>query len=524
MQFSRFARKISAARLSERFRSGFSLDLESLGVFRIGLAIAILVDLANRASDLELHYSERGMLPSSAWRLLGDGNAFQFSFHFASHHLSWQIFLFALAALAAVSVLLGYRTRISLLASWVLLLSLQSRNNVILQGGDVLLRVALFWSIFLPLGRRYSLDALPSSAQEKKKYFGVASIAYCLQIVYVYLFSALHKSGPEWIPDGTAVGYALSHDQFRAPLTEFMRAALGPLGWKHQALTYSVWTWELLGAFLLILPLKTSRVRTAAALGFMFMHLGFSLTLRVGIFPLVGIVALIPFISGDLIDKWVAGPLQKFVTVPASVPASVPVRKQSAPIQPRRYLWSSWISLATAAFVACSLVYVTLWNLGDLRSNKITWLKVPRNLTWFGRVTRLEQKWDMFSPSPAKVDLWIAIPGKYRDGRELDVLTGKTVNWDKPADFSEIYPRFRWRKYFYRLWSSNKLDYLLYFGKYLCRTRNANAEPGRVLDTFEIYVIKERTLPDLTEAPPERQRVWRHYCFEHLAPKNIRKI
>ena len=61
---------------------------------------------------------------------------------------------FLVAGLFAGLLLVGYRTGLATCVSWFMLLSVQARNPIILQGGDVLLRLLLFWGIFLPLGER----------------------------------------------------------------------------------------------------------------------------------------------------------------------------------------------------------------------------------------------------------------------------------------------------------------------------------------------------------------------------------
>ena len=50
--------------------------------------------------------------------------------------------------LVALALLVGYRTRIATIFSWVLLISLQARNVFITQGGDALTVVLLFWGLF----------------------------------------------------------------------------------------------------------------------------------------------------------------------------------------------------------------------------------------------------------------------------------------------------------------------------------------------------------------------------------------
>jgi hypothetical protein len=43
--------------------------------------------------------------------------------------------------------------------SFLMLVSVHGRNPTLMQGGDHLMRAMLFWSIFLPLGARWSFDA-----------------------------------------------------------------------------------------------------------------------------------------------------------------------------------------------------------------------------------------------------------------------------------------------------------------------------------------------------------------------------
>ena len=49
-----------------------------------------------------------------------------------------------------------------------------------------------------------------------------ATFSYLLQTAFVYIFSAMLKSGKEWIPEGTAIYYALSLDQFTTAFGYFL--------------------------------------------------------------------------------------------------------------------------------------------------------------------------------------------------------------------------------------------------------------------------------------------------------------
>lgn len=140
----------------------FGIDVRALAAFRIGLAGILLIDLWNRSYDLVAHYSDAGILPRLARMELYDHGAAQrlwWSLHMASGEVVFQFALFAVAAACALGLLIGYRPRLMSLFSWILLVSLQNRNPMLLQGGDVLLRSLVLWSIFLPTGAVCSVDS-----------------------------------------------------------------------------------------------------------------------------------------------------------------------------------------------------------------------------------------------------------------------------------------------------------------------------------------------------------------------------
>jgi hypothetical protein len=84
-------------------------------------------------------------------------------------------------------------------STWLFILSLQARNFMIGHGGDVVLRMYLFWSIFLPLGDCFSVDQMLNPNKNTKKKdnieFSAGTLAFMLQISILYGFSALHKTG-----------------------------------------------------------------------------------------------------------------------------------------------------------------------------------------------------------------------------------------------------------------------------------------------------------------------------------------
>ncbi len=201
----------------------FGADLRSLAAFRMALALLVLADLANRATDLAGHYSDQGILPRSV--LVEEVlNPWRFSLSLMSGQPLFQGLLFGVAAVAAVGLLVGYRTRLMTAVVWVLLLSIQWRNPLVNSSGDMLLHLLLFWGMFLPLGAYWSVDRAlrPVQARFSMRFLSLATAALFLQIAFMYWFTALLKSGPEWRVDGTALYYALSIDRFTTPIGNYL--------------------------------------------------------------------------------------------------------------------------------------------------------------------------------------------------------------------------------------------------------------------------------------------------------------
>ena len=207
-------------RVASKLEELFGADLRSLAIFRISLGLLLLTDLIQRAADLTAHYTDAGVLPRAALFGSPASNPWHLSLHVISGTWPVQAVLFLLAGLFAGLLLVGYRTRRTTFVSWVFLISLHSRNPLLLYGGDALLRLLLFWSLFVPLGARYSLDSLLNTSSDRlpKRVVSMGTVALLAQVVVLYEFTAVLKSGVEWHQESSAVYYALNLDQFATPL------------------------------------------------------------------------------------------------------------------------------------------------------------------------------------------------------------------------------------------------------------------------------------------------------------------
>ncbi len=282
----------------------FGIDLRSLAVLRIGLALAVLVDLAMRARDLKAHYSNDGILPLDVKFFTPS----DLSLHMLSGQAWVQGLLFALAAVCAALMLVGWRTRLMTAVSWFLLISLHTRNPQVLTGGDTLLRMLLFWGIFLPLGARYAIDSAlnVSGSIRRRRIADLATLALLVQLACVYGFAGLLKTAAHWRVDGSAAYYALNIGMLTTPFGEWLLNFPRLL----RASTFGVLYLELLAPLLIFIPWRTPLFRTVLFLLLLSMHLAFQLAMYLGVFPFAGMVAvfvLVPTAVWDRVARWVRG-------------------------------------------------------------------------------------------------------------------------------------------------------------------------------------------------------------------------
>jgi hypothetical protein len=280
-------------------RDIFGIDLRTLALFRVLLGGYLILDLILRARDITAHYTDFGVMPRGVLvPYLSPGS---FSVHMLNGTAAFQVALFVLAGFFALMLIAGWQTRLATFASWVLLLSLQNRNTQILSGEDNLVMLLTFWALFLPLGARYSIDAAldKTNAAVPNAYLSVATFALLIQCMSVYFFSALLKSDAMWIPDGTAVYYALHLDYLVTPFGLWFRQFESLL----PGLTYAVWGLELIGPILIFSPLLHRPLRAAIMAAFIALHIGLFLCLEIGIFPLVSIIMNLTFMPGWMWER-----------------------------------------------------------------------------------------------------------------------------------------------------------------------------------------------------------------------------
>jgi predicted DCC family thiol-disulfide oxidoreductase YuxK len=206
----------AASRRAWLTRAFLSIDPRSLGLGRIALALVLLLDLVHRAlGGVALWYSNLGLLPNHTvlWR---PPAPWIFSLFFMASWPDEAALGFVLCGLVYLALLVGWRTRLMQALSVVAVLSLHGRTTFLETGGDRMLRALALTTAFLPLGRRFSVDAVRASlrrrdveettaaslndraarARDVTPVVSLAALAVVLQLATASLFGALDAGGP----------------------------------------------------------------------------------------------------------------------------------------------------------------------------------------------------------------------------------------------------------------------------------------------------------------------------------------
>jgi hypothetical protein len=280
--------------------SYLSFDRRTLGFTRILLGFLLITDLIRRTWAWEDMFSTEGVLPNhvNLWRPQAHG-AFSFVNAFSTPGELWV--LWAIIFATFLCVLVGYKTRLAQVLSMVFVTSMNGRILLIENGGYVVYNLLLMWTCFLPMGDRFSLDALLASLKERresteaelndraelvppentKPFVSVVGIIILIQIAAIYFFNVVHKTGPAW-KNGTAVHYVLYVDRMVTPLIGVVRDYL-PL-WFIIFLTKFVLAAEAAIPVALLSPLGRVWARRLAIVLMNALHLGFGTVFVLGPF------------------------------------------------------------------------------------------------------------------------------------------------------------------------------------------------------------------------------------------------
>lgn len=423
-------------------RRRFTVDTRALAALRIALGCIILGDLAYRATALEMFYTNDGAYPLSAYKATYTRYN-GLSVHALSGEPWFQQLLFLIAGLFAVALIVGYRTRLVGLVSFLLLFSLHARNPAVLNGGDRLLRVVLFVSLVAPIGERWSVDALRrGDAREQVTSFGTAAVL-CQPLVVFTSNAILKHEGNTWY-SGDALEIALHNDT--------MTIFLGDVVVEYPALlTVLNYGWiTLLAGSVLFLLVPTGRVRVLAVFAYLSAFAGMALTMSVGVFPYALAASVLPFLTTRFWE-WAGRRVPERVR--GRAPTAAALGSLGRPPLERRLLdrlrgrgrddlADFGVAYARSVLTiagALVLVWMLLFAAHDVWDYEVPDQVDNPHLD--------QQQWGLYAPDPGDSYQWFVPEATLANGSAVHALDGGPAEYDRPPDAAATYDSFRHRKF-----------------------------------------------------------------------------
>ena len=532
--------------LDQLLYKNYSLDSRSLSLFRIYIGLILLVNfLFTRLPFFDLFHSEEGVFPLSSAINPRDFFSKTPSLNFIYYGDGFQIFLFGLAIICAVFLLLGYRTKWALFGSWILLASLHAKNSLVINSGDNLLVLILFWSLLLPLNNHFSLD----KAGEKNKpfnEFSIGSFALIGQILMLYIFTAVLKTDPVW-KNGSAVYYSLMLDNFRTRWGDILLQYPKVMEYSSH-ITYYFFETSIPWLFVFFGWLWRVRILLVCLmLGF---HLSLGLFLKLGLFSWIctaGWLVLLPSEFWDRLDRYLPWNYKKLTMYYSKdFLKKIPVLGTkiyslvfNSKILLSKLLFPDWkrktddssvfssyfnknILKILSIFFSLCFLYAVAWNIRTTNFKEYS-KYFPISWNGPGQFFHLHQYWAMFAPKPSVKGGWIILSAtkqesKLKDNSESKAETvseiesvpvkidlwqeGKPVTMEKPHRYSDTFPGFRYRKLVENLiFKSKGKPHLKKYLQYWCRKWNKK-HPEKKVKNIE-YIYMEVTTPLPGEQPKQ---------------------
>lgn len=394
----------------------FGCDIRSLAAFRMVIGLLIFVDAVVRFGAAKSFYSRDGFLDAALAQNASPG---AWSLNYLSDSVGFQQVIFLALACSAVLLSAGCFTRLATFCCWLLIASIHVRNPMYLIGGDTLLRMLVFWCLFIPLGRAWSVDRWRETnkkrlRQSKKTVAGfvcsVGTGCLLLQVCVMYITAGLSKWNEPWL-NGIAMDYIFRQDCYARPLS----------GWLVQfpiftsMVTYATLVIELGLPFLVFVPLRTAQFRIAAVVFFWAFHLGIEMTMDVGKFTYVSMAAWLLFLPSMFWDQFRWARLCEEPTGKLS--------GERVPVVGRFQMLGRHLVGVTLPLVL--FAYVVVWNVAGLYGGPgKTWLnRTPDIFYRFGNIVMLRQNFHMFC-IPARVNTTFLYSGRTASGERVDLVRG----------------------------------------------------------------------------------------------------
>jgi len=277
--------------------------VQGIALFRVVISALVLVNAVMLLPDLETFYSQTGIVSYASPRVFESVNLYYF---LKPVFLSSQI-IWGFHVLAAISLLIGFFTRTSAWIAFITVSSLHQYNPLILNSGDTVLRLMLFYLGFARSGDAWSIDRWISvrrgtGPRVPRLQMPWAQRLIQLQVAFLYFSTSFYKL------DGKAWAYGEA-TYYTSRLWDFERFPV-PYVFDH-LWTIRLTTWSslflefALGTLIWFRPLRIPLIFAGIAL-----HLGIDYSMNIPLFEWIMISLLMVMLEprqGYVLAKKIEG-------------------------------------------------------------------------------------------------------------------------------------------------------------------------------------------------------------------------
>ncbi len=525
---TRLSRRAAAGirRIAAGTRERVRIDTRSLAAFRIALGLLIVADVLLRSRNLERFYTDDGVVPAEL-AIAAEPVAAYSPYALVTSPRGVSV-LFVITALVGVALAIGYYTRLMTVTALVLVVSLDARNPFVLSFADVLFATLLAFAVLLPLGERWSVDAVVSDRPRRESVASVATALVLTQVVVMYVVNGYHKTTSELWRSGEAAVLILGIDEITFLLGDALRAV-------PELLRVGGFVWLVMLCLAWLLVLLRGRSRHLFVAAFMIAHLSMALTVRIGAFSYVCLAGLVLFLQGsawsDLDHVGRRVPIRfgiprsrlvsaraRLVAIARRVPrptTTFPARLLTAI---RRRLPESIASHAVVVVAVAGVVTVLLIA-GGLSAAGVLDDDTPQAEVDAGMAALVDFQtdWSIFAPVPRTTDRYYVFPARATDGSVVDAYTDRSLSYDRPYEtLQNQHSTYRERFYMVSVFEDERVARQL--AEHVCETYRT--ESGSSLERIEMYRVTEEITRETIAAPETRERSFSRTLAQDCAGGN----